>query len=219
MHKYSFCFFLVLTLFFSCADYDMLEEYEREPEPVHLSISAVGDSTVTLVWDRSEEEDFQNYQVYYSLSDVVDTTSTLSATLTFRQDTSRIVRNLIPGKRYYFRVVVSTVRGLLSISNTVDTVTTTKGKITLHAPDQITSSSVRLHWTPSESSNSLIYEIYQDTVQSVDRSDILAVSVSDTTVTIEPLQSDKTYWFRIYGMNNNEVTAVSNTISAVPTGE
>lgn len=209
----------VLLIFSLCADYDVLEQYDREPEPVLLSITSVGDSSVTLVWERSKEEDFKNYQVYYSLSDVVDTTSSLSATLTFKQDTSRTVRNLIPGKRYYFRVVVSTARGLLSISNTVDTVTTTKGKISLHAPDQITSNSVKLHWTPSENKSTLIYEVYYDTVQSVDKSDILAASVSDTITTVESLESDKTYWFRVYGLNNNETTAISNTISAVPTGE
>ncbi len=208
--KTIFCIPLVLV---SCADYDLLDTLEEEPEPVSLSISAVGDSSVTLNWSKSEEDDFTNYKVYYSLNDVVDTTSTLSATLTFRNDVNKTVKNLTPGRHYYFRVIVTTRRGLISTSNTVDTTTTSKGKITLHAPNQISTHSVGLQWTPDEKSNVVSYEVYYDTVQTVSQSSTLALTIADTVATVDLLESGKKYWFRVYGLDNVEVRAVSNVVS------
>ncbi|NLD98553.1 MAG: fibronectin type III domain-containing protein, partial [Fibrobacter sp.] len=96
--------YILMVLFISCADYELLNL--GEPESVQLQISAVTDSTVSLVWSKSHDEDFKNYKLYYSRKETVDNNDSLVDSLSFRVDTVRTVRGLAPDTRYYFRVLV-----------------------------------------------------------------------------------------------------------------
>ena len=208
--------FTCTLLAINCADYDILNE--GDPEPVKLEITAATDSTVTLRWTKSHDEYFSYYKVLYSKNDVVDNRDSISDSLFFKVDTTKIVRKLTPDTRYYFRVMVFTENGFNSPSNVVDTVTL-KDTITdsteilqLFGPENITSSSVTLRWSECKTVFDR-YLIFGDTSWQVDYSDSLFKTVYGfTSEAIEDLTSGKTYWFKIYAQKDTGFVAVSNSV-------
>lgn len=208
--------FSLILILLNCADYDLLNE--NDPDPVNLDITAVTDSTVSLKWTKSTAEDFKNYKVYYSRNDVVDNNDSLSDSLSFRIDTTKIVRKLAPGMRYYFRVIVNTESGNFSASNIVDTITLTDtasdstGSLELYTPENVTDSSLTLRWSECKEAFDR-YRIFADTVRLVNYTGYLAWTVSqDTVKTVTGLDSDKTYWFRVYAQKDTSFVAVSNSV-------
>lgn len=209
-------FLLTVLLLCSCADYDLLNQ--GDPESVTLSITSVTDSTVTLHWSKSLDKDFKNYKLYFSRNETVDATDSLVDSLSFRIDTVRTVRNLIPATRYYFRVLVNTGRNLFSPSNEVytvtskDTVTAAIKNINLNAPESITDSSVTLRWSHFSGTFDS-YRIFVDTTGDVTFADSLFATVyPDTSKLISKLISNKTYWFRVYAKKDTSYLGKSNSI-------
>lgn len=207
---------MLSALLLSCADYDLLDS--DDPDPVKLQITSVSDSTVSLKWTRSTAEDFRNYKVYYSRNDVVDNTDSLSDSLSFRIDTTKIVRGLSSETHYYFRVIVNTESGKFSASNIADTVTLadsaadSTGVLKLYGPENITDSSVTLKWSKCELAFDR-YRIFADTTWQVNFSDIPVDTIyQDTSTTIFDLDSGKTYWFRVYAQKDTGFIASSNSV-------
>lgn len=206
----------IFLLLCSCADYDLLNL--GDPDSVKLSIKAVTDSTVTLLWSKSNDEDFADYKVYYSRNETVDQRDSLVDSLSFRIDTIKTVRKLLPGTRYYFRVLVNTGRGLFSASNEVDTVTRkdtvsdSTANLKLYAPYNITDSSVTLRWSKYQFSFDS-YRVFMDTTWNVTIEDSLIKPVyHDTILTVTGLKNDKNYWFRVYAKKDTSYVSESNSI-------
>ncbi|MBN1575032.1 MAG: fibronectin type III domain-containing protein [Chitinispirillaceae bacterium] len=203
-----------LLLCLSCADYDLLDDPDREPDPVSLEIIAVSDSSVTLRWTRCDDDDFRQYAVYYGTSDIVDRSDKLADSLSFDVDTVKTVRPLDDMTRYYFRVIVYNEGENFSVSNIVDTVTpeNMKGKLKLAVPELTEDRAVRLRWTSAlEEFNR--YVIHADTTRTVDTTDTLLATVySDTAETVEGLQPDRTWWLRVYARHDTAIVATSNTV-------
>ena len=211
--------YILMVLFISCADYELLNL--GEPESVQLQISAVTDSTVSLVWSKSHDEDFKNYKLYYSRKETVDNNDSLVDSLSFRVDTVRTVRGLAPDTRYYFRVLVTTGRNLSSPSNEVDTITCkdtvidTLNHLKLFAPEIKTDSTVMLRWSKyTDFFDS--YKVFGDTTWEVNTKDPLyAIVYQDTTLIISKLIKNKKYWFRVYTKKYTSYLAESNSIEVL----
>lgn len=206
----------IILILCTCADYDLLNL--DEPESVNLAIKAVTDTTVTLVWSKSNDEDFSNYKVYYSRSETVDQHDSLVDSLSFRIDTTKTVRNLIPGIRYYFRVIVNTGRGLFSASNEVDTVTLrdtsadTSQILKLYAPTVISDSSIILRWSKIHFTFDA-YKIFMDTTWDVTNADSAIGTVyHDTTLVVNGLAKNKIYWYRVYATKDIGYIVGSNSV-------
>ena len=202
----------------TCADYDLLNL--DEPESVNLAIKAVTDTTVTLVWSKSNDEDFSNYKVYYSRSETVDQHDSLVDSLSFRIDTTKTVRNLIPGTRYYFRVIVNTGRGLFSASNEVDTVTLrdtsadTSLILKLYSPVIISDSSIILRWSKVYFTFDA-YKVFMDTTWDVTNADsVIGTVYHDTTLVVNGLVKNRTYWYRVYVTKDIGYIVGSNSVEA-----
>lgn len=206
----------IILILCACADYDLLNL--DEPESVNLSIKSVTDSTVTLVWSKSNDEDFFNYKVYYSRNETVDQNDSLVDSLSFRIDTSKTVRNLIPGTRYYFRVIVNTGRGLFSASNEVDTVTLrdtsadTSLILKLYAPAIISDASIILRWSKVHFTFDA-YKVFIDTTWDVTNADsVIGTVYHDTTLVVNGLVKNRTYWYRVYVTKDIGYIVGSNSV-------
>lgn len=216
----SFLLFIAAALAgVTCTDWDLGNE-DLLPDPVTLSVYGVTDTTVSLRWTRSHDEEFKCYQVFYSTSDVVDTGSKVVDTLFFSRDTTKTVTGLEGNKRYYFRVMVYTNRNTMAPSNVVDTVTLPSLKdlkIDLFADTtKTTEFSTFLYWKPVVSGTGNKYVIYQDTTLNVDSSDISVDTIIDTTYTkINNLQRNKHYWFKIYLDRNGRLLAGSKPVDVI----
>jgi hypothetical protein len=201
-------------LFLLCADYDLLEDPDKTPEPVSLEIIELTDSTVTVRWTQCRDEDFKQYEVYYGTNDIIDRNDKCADSLTFSVDTVKTVGPLDDMTRYYFRVIVFNDLGNFSVSNIVDTITLEdlKGKLKCNAPTITDDGEVRLRWTTVQEESSR-YVIHADTLRTVDTTDTLLATVySDTTETIGDLLTGHTWWFRIFAWNDTAIVASSNTV-------
>lgn len=203
-----------IAVLFSCADYDLLSEQDAIPDPVALEIVAVTDSSVALRWSQCHHADFRQYAVYYGTQDVIDNNDKLADSLSFVTDTVKKVWPLDELTRYYFRVMVTTQGGLLSASNTVDTVTleNMRGKLQLFRPELKNDGAIAVRWTAA-----LVpvdrYLLYGDTLATVDASDSLLSTVySDTAKTVSGLAAGKTWYLRVYAYNDTTRVATSNRV-------
>ena len=204
-----------LIFFFSCADYNLLNN-SLHPASVTLQVTAVSDSTVSLLWTQYDSVDFKNYKVYYSRNDVVETTDSLVDSLIFSFDTTKIVTRLSPGTLYYFRVMMNTTYGTFSASNIVQATTTVhgSGSIRLFNADSVTDSTIVLRWTRCASAFDR-YQVFTDTTSQVNTSDTLVASIiSDTFIKfpVKNFKSNKDYWFKVYAQYGSDTTASSNTV-------
>lgn len=216
-HLTLYILMILLLINLHCADYDLMDDPDREPDRVELSITDVTDSSVTLEWTRCDDEDFRSYEVYYGTDDIIDRSNTLADSLLFDVDTVKTVQPLDDMIRYYFRVIVTNETGNFSVSNIVDTITPEdmKGKLRLFTPVINDDNDVYLKWTSAlEAIKS--YRIYADTVNAVDTTDSLVATVySDTTEKISGLTADYRWRFRVYAMNDSAIAATSNTVDVL----
>ncbi len=206
--------------FLCCTDWDLGEE--DVPDSVTLGIIGVTDTTVTLRWSKSDDVDFESYMVYYSQSDVVDTTDQIADTLFFSYDTVKTVSKLEPEKHYYFRVIVNTFRNMISASNIVDT-TTLKNissyTLKLSKPVAVSEHSISLSWEKEWTSTYNQYWIYCDTTSTVDSTDICIDTVNNVTAdTVSGLKRETTYWFRVY-LNRNGIPQAGSNIDSATTSD
>jgi hypothetical protein len=205
----------LFVLALTCADYEMLDELEEDPDAVTLAISNVTDSSVTLRWTKYRDDDFSRYEVYFGTNDIVDRSDEFSDSLLFSSDTVKIVQPLDDLQRYYFRVLVVNETGRFSASNTVDTVTpeNMRGKLKLAAPVRTDAGDLRLSWTAALEPIDR-YEIFADTLHTVDTTDTSVATVySDTAETVTGLVSDRTWWLRVYALRDTAIVATSNSVA------
>ncbi len=212
---------LVVALAFGCADYDVLEE---GPDPVKVTVVSSTDSTVTVRWTMSTAEDFVKYSVYYSTSDIVDTTDNLADTVYFRQDTTKTVGGLDANRQYFFRVIVHTLARQLAASNVVSAWTDKDSRaFELFPIDSVYDTAVVLIWEKTAITDFKRYLIYADTsAQNVDTNDtpqkVIQISVAaDTSHAVGDLKRGTTYWFRIHVENSRGDIVSSSDADSVTT--
>ena len=104
-HRFPFIIILLLILAgVSCKDNG---DEVPEPEGVHLSIDggSITPTSIRLVWTRSDSAIFKSYEVYFSRSHgFIPSASTRYGATDQRDETAKVVDNLMPSSRYYFKV-------------------------------------------------------------------------------------------------------------------
>jgi len=208
---------LLLVIGSACTDWDIAQDPDEIPEAVELSISEVTDSSVTLVWTQNPDSIFKNYTVYYSTSDIVDTTDKAVDTISFARDTVKVVKGLDADRRYYFRVMVNSILGTMSASNIVDTITykkITDRRLVLDTVS-VTENTVKLSWVKDwVDGYEKNFVIYMDTATTVDSLDTPVDTIHDFMNTvIEGLARTTRYSFRVFQLRNGIPSAGSNTIT------
>lgn len=179
-----------------------------------------GDSAISLTWMANTEADFLRYRIYAGTSP--NPTTVIDSTVGGVSDTSRVLRNLIPGQTYYLRVTAVDYGYLESpYSNEVMVVPVNtnpplapQGLSGLSGDGQVT-----LIWHPNAELDLLRYRIYGGTTPG---STTPLDSVSgDTSRTLTALTNGQTYYFRITAVDvafnqsqfSNEVTVTPGDVT------
>ncbi len=95
------------------------------------------------------------------------------------------------------------------------------GNVTLSNPDQITISTMRLHWNDLNDPNFAAYAVYRSQTPTVDTSSDLVTTITeqDTTEFVDTgLQARRTYYYRVYFVDTVDAYAPSNSTSATTLG-
>lgn len=206
-------------------DYDNFAVYDATPvevpeAPSGLSMTEKTSSTVTLRWNPSPSEEVQSYQLFNNGAQVEDATSPV-----FDSDTdtwSATARNLTPETAYSFTVRSVGSNGLISEDSAAVQVTTEEAV----APEppfdvhviETTSTTAKLQWNPSPSSDVSKYVIYNG--------DSPAVSVSSSTYDVNGglysalvfnLEPSTEYAFTIRAHTTTELASVPSNDVIVST--
>jgi hypothetical protein len=185
------------------------------PNPVSLQITRA-DSAITLQWTQYSGNDFKNYKVYLSHNVSVETTDSLKDSLTIQSDTTILVKPIVAGTLYSFRVFVTNQQNASTPSNIADTTilqTPLANLVLSDPPDTVDSSFVVLHWAPYTPTPDQ-YIIYADTAISEKFTDATSRYFGiDTNVKIKGLMSNHYYAFRVYALKNQARVAASNIVA------
>ncbi len=207
----------VFLLMSGCADYSSFYEDEEPPEGVTLYADSATDSSITVHWTKNNDEDFLSYMIFYShTNNVVDTTSDVYDTLHFRVDTALTLMDLNSGAEYWVRVIVSDQDHNLTPSNTVSYRTLKEPEIDLVQPDstEITETQITLRWSFNNDEEDNKYRVFYDDMPTVDSTDeYFPEDIEDTVYTAERLEPGKSYWFRVYMIEEERLLYGSNTVS------
>jgi fibronectin type 3 domain-containing protein len=201
---FSYLFILILImLLVSCADYDMLDE---KPGAVSLAVSDVQDSSVTLSWTQSTDENFKNYRIYY---DTNNNLSRFGDSILFAAQTTATIKTLAPATAYYFAVFVTNQAAKSSMSNIASAVTWLQFQ-----PQQwLGDSAVLLKWGRPRGVSVTGYRLYSDTTASVDSLDTLEAQPAsgDTAFYLSYLPYGITEYLKVYAMGNSGTLTGSTT--------
>lgn len=169
---------------------------------VLFPISSATQSTLTLYWTQSQDDDFYAYRVYRGSTDLVNNDSLMVNTTTTRSSTSYTDTSLSSATTYYYRVYVYDMSGLYSASN-VDSGTTLENyppeKVTLSL-SQADTISLRLSWSQNRDNDFGYYQIFRvDTTGGI--TDTTSISIisqqSTTTFTDSQLKPGAKYCYYI----------------------
>jgi hypothetical protein len=161
--------------------------------------STLTDTTVFLRWTKYGL-DFDYYRIYRDTTDVVDTKDT--SVKTVYTDTSATIKNLMPGRTYWFRVYAFSDTSIAATSNimevqTADNSESWSGDITVTS---ITDTTATLKWTKYASSDFKNYKVYFSLDPTVELTDSLEDSLvvkTDTSMIVRSLVAATTYTFRV----------------------
>jgi hypothetical protein len=204
--KTSIILAVLTTLIVSCADYDLLDQ-NNTPDAVTLTVTGVQDSTVSLRWTQSNDENFKSYKFF---CDTNPHPYKLVDSILIAQYTTETVRGLNPATRYFFSVIVTNQEAAASASNIATAVTW----LTLvPQTQQLGDSSITLKWSPLQDyySGAKHYEVRSDTTDNVDTSDALvaASAKTDSTVSVAGLSAGSATRFRVFVKNDSGIVTVS----------
>ena len=194
------------------------------PSPVNL-IGAIdtSDTKVTLVWTQSDAEDFLKYEVHFSpQSGFTPSSTTKAADIRSKTDTTYEVTGLSPSTDYYFKVLVYNTKEKYSESNELHVTTkpVPPTPVTLREAYDITTTSLKLSWTPNQDEDFNYYEIHRSltpdftpsTATKIDQTSPLARN--DTLYDVTGLTPNTEYYFKIVVVNQGGARSSSNEIKA-----
>ncbi|MCI0692378.1 FG-GAP-like repeat-containing protein [candidate division KSB1 bacterium] len=187
--------------------------------PQNLQATA-GDGQISLKWDANAEADFLRYRIY---GGTTPNPTTKIDSVDGAANATKIIKNLITGTTYYFRITaVNMALQESGFSNEVSAVLTTdtppaapQGLTAIAGDRQIT-----LKWRQNTEADFLRYRIYRGTspnpITKVDSTN----GIADTTKTFAGLTNGTRYYFRITAVDQNlNESGYSNEVSAIPFGD
>ncbi len=185
--------------------------------PQNLQATA-GDGQISLKWDANAEADFLRYRIY---GGTTPNPTTKIDSVDGAANATKIIKNLITGTTYYFRITaVNMALQESGFSNEVSAVLTTDTPPA--APQGLTAivgdRQIILKWRQNTEADFLRYRIYRGTspnpITKVDSTN----GIADTTKTFAGLINGTTYYYRMTAVDLtlNE-SGYSNEVSATPT--
>jgi hypothetical protein len=194
---------LSLSVIFSCADYNLLDE---KPRAVTLSITDIQDSSVTLRWTQPDDENFKSYKVYYDTSDHL---GRLADSTLFAQDTTQTIKNLVPATAYYFAVIMTNQAAKTSMSNIASAITW----LQFRPQEWVGDSAIVLKWNRPKGVTITGYRIYSDTISSVDTLDTLEgqLTANDSSFSQVNLPFGTMKYFRVFARGSSGYLTGSTT--------
>ncbi len=211
------------------------------PKPVILDTivdAAIGDTTVSLSWSKSLENDLLRYFVYFDTIAKVDTftqIASIDTTDTTRLrfvDTSTVTSRILTLKRnkeYWFCVYSQDTSGFISASNSqrAKTKSGIPNPVTLSV-ELASDSSAMVRWTKNSDADFYRYVVVFNDTQDIDTLSSIVVgdprialsdtSQSDTSYTVMGLERDTKYWFCVYVQDRSGFIRASN-IDSVQTDD
>ncbi len=195
----------------------------QPPEPVELfSPSHPTESSLTLSWTSSQEQDFSAYRIYRSSSPGVDSLSLLDTTITNREVTSWVDHNLEENSTYYYRIFVWDRDGLSSGSNEVSGKTLENlppQPVVLAQPVVEDSITLRLSWSENQDEDFATYRIFRSDSSPVDTTvaPIYIINLRETTEYLDNrLNTGQEYFYRVFVYDQGGLSAGSNEVGGTP---
>lgn len=163
--------------------------------PTNVSATAESQTSITVSW--SSLTGIKGYRVYRSASAAwKDSTLVGSST-----SSSYIDKDLLSNKTYYYKVSACNGSGESSTSSTVNA-TTKLGTPTNVTADAVSSSSIRVSWSPVNGADE--YRVYRST-DSIGPYSQVGISIS-TSYTDNTVASNLTYYYKVSAYNAGAAT-------------
>ena len=183
-------------------------------EPIDIT-----NTSVTLKWSQSADDDFASYEIYYSTNSDVLSDSTLVVSIAQKEIVTYTVTGLNQDTLYYFIVVVKDTGELMTGSNIVSAKTTkqqgTLTAVTLYSITTYTKSSITLNWSKNNDSTFAKYVIYMSKTAGVTDASTKVKEIMDQntiTYTVTGLMENTDYYFKVYVYNNTGDKVGSNEV-------
>ena len=191
------------------------------PMPVVLyEPSEVTDSAILLTWAKNQNDDFEMFKIFRSLSEGV--TENSEQLITIYEDTaiSYLVEGLQENQTYFFRVLVYDSYNFSSESNEVSATTLNREPnaptLCLYDTTSVTEDSIKLCWTQNSDHDFYCYRLYRLLSAGVDTNSTLAFETQDidgTCCTDTGLESETEYFYRVYVFDTGGLASGSNVLS------
>ena len=167
-----------------------------------LEPQSITDSSATLFWTASKENDFIRYLIQFDTSSANSGQWQTSGAVDAIGDTSSVVM-LQDNWQYFFRIIVEDMFGRISTSNTkiLTTPNSPPDSVEFVSQSRASGASVMLGWTKSTEYDFRSYDLYMSIDSVVDITDSLMASVMDrasTSIQIIPPDSVQLYYYSIY---------------------
>ena len=205
----------------------MTQPPNAPPRPVTLlDPTAIGETTVTLEWTESDEVDFKQYEVAYSMEQGFNISNqNILETLVDRNQTTYQATGLASNTTYYFKVRVKDITNLWADSNEVSAVTEPNqppGAVALYWPINETESSMELEWSESAATDFLRYELYRAPTTGFQPKDAtLVAQIPEKTAVrynVTGLEANTTYYFKVLVFDTGLLSAESNEVNSTTRG-
>jgi len=178
--------------------------------PANLTVTGVGDSTVSLSWDVAARA--TSYNLYQGTSEGGQSPTPVRTGITGTTISATGLRN---GTRYYFVVRGVNAGGIGAASSEASA---TPQIAEPAAPTNLAATagdgSVNLSWTGA--SGATTYNLYQGTSTGGESATPVKTGITGTTTSVTGLSNGTRYYFVVRGVNAGGTGAPSNEASATP---
>lgn len=199
-----------------------LTEYQQTNEPPAeseiVSTNQVSSSSIEIVWEQNQEDDFDSYKLIRSESSGVDSSDAIITQLFDQRQLQYLDTDLAEGNTYYYRLYTFDKGGLSSSSREVSVAMQAKkflANITLQAHCN-NWSSVTLNWAQCDEAEFDSYKIYRSNSPGVSLTSQSVKTVFDretTQLEDNDLKENITYYYKVYVYNSRGAKQPSNEVA------
>lgn len=154
-----------------------------------------------LSWNRMDN--FDEYYIYMAETEEALKAMEINAESACKvtSETSTTIKNLIPGKNYYFKIAgYNTLSKKFSDASEIEIVAMKPNTPVITSAVVVSTSEVKLTWDAVEGVDS--YTVYCNTSDSTYKVEPYKSEITETSITVGDLTAGKTYYFFVKAHNN-----------------